>query len=179
MPPRPVLALHMFCFGMQEQRRLGKGLFIRMCWRATCTFILGAHPSRWQRPSSNGAAPWTPRSLEVLLLRLQSGLHALQAEAVTMPSRFQSGTGWCTSRPCRTFDLSDVCTLSHAGGVQLSHDTTVLCHFPRKGCPDLAAAAVQPRAQRPIFRQLLRTEPRPVTVADRFARPLLARAHLF
>ena len=164
---------------MQEHSRSAKGSSTKTCWRAMCTCTSGAHPSRWQSPSSSGAAPWTTQPLEVLLLQPQSGLRALQEETVTMQSRYQSGTGWCTSHLCPTFDLRDEYTLSHAGGVQLLNDATVHCRVRTQHVrPRLIRAVVQPRAQRPVFRQLMRAEPGSFTVADRLARPLLARAHL-
>jgi len=120
---------------MQEHSRSAKGLSTKTCWRAMCTCTLGAPPSRWQPPSSSDAAPWTAWPLEVPPLQLQSGPRALQAEAVTTPSRCQSGTGWCTSRLCPTFDLRDACTLSHAEGVQLFMMGTVRCRVrTQQGC---------------------------------------------
>jgi len=130
-----LLAPHRGCHRMQEHSRSAKGSSTKTCWRAMCTCTLGAPPSRWQPPSSSGAAAWIPWLLEVLRLQLRSGPRALQAEAVTTPSRCRSGMGWCTSRLCPTCDLRDACTLSHAGGVQSSHDATVPCRVStRPGC---------------------------------------------
>lgn len=138
---------------LQGHSRLARVLFTKTYWRVMCICTLGAHRSRWQHLWLSDAAQWTARLLEVLLLRLQSGLHVLQAEAATTRNRCRSGTVWCTSRLCPTYDLKGVCTRRHAGGARSSSVfvqfnwgiCTWSCPVMSRGCCAVVGAVSDPR----------------------------------